>query len=484
MAGAIQGQGASGTGRGGGGGGLHFRAPPDVFADAAARTAFFALTANAAIYRQFANDKSLAIIIGTIAAPTGFQTYLGGSAVAYDDAQWIDRTDAVQSITPGPAGIYERSIHRNSSVAIAAAPVGGSINVATGVVTPPADWTYEATAPLAGEDTYRSTVSVNPDTQSGDIVPVWPVPIDIRGEVNVADIDARIAEPARAFKPKGTFDADRIPALIARDVEVTAAVDALKGGVDAAYDTLAELAAAAELAKLATRAEGGAAINLGNVAVTADRLTAVAPSGYSRYPKGTLLLFKIAVSGFPDSAASLSFYIGTDRYDLYGSSTGSIYFTSLEGDTYYLAVVDGAVQILGPGPEPPGSASPTRAGLMSAADKVKLDALIKGGAPAVGAHTRRAAISTDETLEQTEVDAGTTSTSQAITMPTWSGGRRYLYIGVPEDEGDITGVKAGSIDVFVAWERVDGVLFAHKWWKTIATQSDVASGSKYNITEA
>ena len=484
MAGAIQGQGASGTGRGGGGGGLHFRAPPDVFADAAARTAFFALTANAAVYRQFANDKSLAIIIGTIAAPTGFQTYLGGSAVAYDDAQWIDRTDAVQSITPGPAGIYERSIHRNSSVAIAAAPVGGSINVATGVVTPPADWTYEATAPLAGEDTYRSTVSVNPDTQSGDIVPVWPVPIDIRGEVNVADIDARIAEPARAFKPKGTFDADRIPALIARDVEVTAAVDALKGGVDAAYDTLAELAAAAELAKLATRAEGGAAINLGVVTPTSDRLTAVAPSGYSRYPKGTLLLFKASYGRLDSSwTGNLNFYIGTDQYDLVGDGTSDIRYSDLVADTYYLAVVDTAVQILGP-VKRPLDASPTSAGLMSAADKVKLDALIKGGAPAVGAHTRRAAISTDETLEQTEVDAGTTSTSQAITMPTWSGGRRYLYIGVPEDEGDITGVKAGSIDVFVAWERVDGVLFAHKWWKTIATQSDVASGNKYNITEA
>ena len=111
------------------------------------------------------------------------------------------------------------------------------------------------------------------------------------------------------------------------------------------------------------------------------------------------------------------------------------------------------------------------------------DANYSGGGPVVGDHTRRAAISTDETLVQTEVDAGTTSTSQELTMPTWVGGKRYLYIGVPSNEGDITNVKAGSFPVFPAWERVSGVLFGHKWWKTIEAQSDAASGSTYNITE-
>ena len=69
-------------------------------------------------------------------------------------------------------------------------------------------------------------------------------------------------------------------------------------------------------------------------------------------------------------------------------------------------------------------------------------------------------------------------------MPTWSGTRRFLYIGVPEAEGDVTGIATGGIDVFHAWERVTGVLFAHKWWKTINDQSDVASGAVYTITEA
>ena len=102
--------GRTGSGGAGGGGGLHFRSPPDVFANAAARTAYFGLTANATVYQDFAKDKSLAIIIGTIANPTGFQTYTGDSADSYADAQWLDRTDAVQSVTPGPQGIYERSI--------------------------------------------------------------------------------------------------------------------------------------------------------------------------------------------------------------------------------------------------------------------------------------------------------------------------------------------------------------------------------------
>ena len=314
--------GRTGSGGAGGGGGLHFRSPPDVFANAAARTAYFGLTANATVYQDFAKDKSLAIIIGTIANPTGFQTYTGDSADSYADAQWLDRTDAVQSVTPGPQGIYERSIYRNSSAIISVAPVGGSINVGTGVVTPPADWTFGPTAPLVGEDTYRSTVSVNPDSQSGDIVPIWSLPIDIRGSVNIADIDARISGPALAINPVGTFDDLRIPPGIARDSEVTAAI----AGIMAS-----------------------GAINLGIVTPTSDRLTAVAPSGYSRYPKGTLLLFKASYGQLDSSwTGNLNFYIGTDHYDLYGDGTSDITYGDLVADTYYLAVVDTAVQILGP----------------------------------------------------------------------------------------------------------------------------------------
>ena len=112
------------------------------------------------------------------------------------------------------------------------------------------------------------------------------------------------------------------------------------------------------------------------------------------------------------------------------------------------------------------------------------DANYSAGATPVGDHTRRVAISTDEILMQAEVDAGTSTTTERITIPVWSGGRRWIYIGVPEAEGDLIGVSSSGIDIFNAFERVTGVMFAHKWWKTINSQSDVASGAMYQITEA
>ena len=107
-------------------------------------------------------------------------------------------------------------------------------------------------------------------------------------------------------------------------------------------------AAAARVA-LGLSAGGGGAIDLGVVTPTSDRLTAVAPSGYSRYPTGTLLLFKAAYGQLDSSwTGNLNFYIGTDYYDLYGDGTSPITYDDLVADTYYLAVVDTAVQILGP----------------------------------------------------------------------------------------------------------------------------------------
>ena len=98
----------TGGGTGGGGGGLHFRDPVDVFANEAARTtAFSAGGTLVGEHVQFESDRSLAIVIGTIANPTQFQTYTGGTT--YDDDTWLDRADAVQGRTgatggAGPAG--------------------------------------------------------------------------------------------------------------------------------------------------------------------------------------------------------------------------------------------------------------------------------------------------------------------------------------------------------------------------------------------
>ena len=85
----------------GGGGGLHFRAPVDVFANTTERADYFTATATANDYLQFVSDRSLAIVIGTLAAGT-FWSYTGGAG-AYDDSLWLQRTDAVQGF-PGNDG--------------------------------------------------------------------------------------------------------------------------------------------------------------------------------------------------------------------------------------------------------------------------------------------------------------------------------------------------------------------------------------------
>ena len=97
---------------------------------------------------------------------------------------------------PGAQGIYEVEIFQNAAAA-PGAPTGGSVVVATGAVTPPAGWTANESQPATGEDTYRSRASINPAAQSGTVTPRWTAPVDIRADVDVTDIDARIKPYAR-----------------------------------------------------------------------------------------------------------------------------------------------------------------------------------------------------------------------------------------------------------------------------------------------
>ena len=91
---------------GGGAGGLSLRRPPDIFdaADlAACRTArdtFFGTAGNAAILAQYQNNSQLAIVLRPTGGDDVFETYLPGNVGAYDNANWVERTDAVQ----GPEG--------------------------------------------------------------------------------------------------------------------------------------------------------------------------------------------------------------------------------------------------------------------------------------------------------------------------------------------------------------------------------------------
>ena len=153
-----------------------------------------------------------------------------------------------------------------------------------------------------------------------------------------------------------------------------------------------------------------------------------------------------------------------------------------DGDAILVGLVSKRAALIGATfTGPTGGVAPV--GISDFITKEYADANYSAGATPAGDHTRRVAISTDETLDQSEVDAGTSTTTQRITIPTWSGGRRWIYVGVPEAEGDLIGVSASGIDIFNSFERVTGVMFAHKWWKTIGSQSDVASGAMYTITE-
>ena len=102
--------------------------------------------------------------------------------------------------------------------------------------------------------------------------------------------------------------------------------------------------------------------------------------------------------------------------------------------------------------------------------------------PDLGDHTRRAAISTDTTLEQTEYDNGTTSVTQDITIPTWTGANRYVFVGVPEAEDDITDIEQNGVSVFGGFEAAPD-FGSHKWWRTSAAQNIFASGVTYTLIQ-
>ena len=222
-----------------------------------------------------------------------------------------DRSFFIQLVWTGNASAFQR---RNAAGS-AWEDVTGIVRGQKGNPGPVTDLTSKITAEETARvaaDTTEATTRANADTALGkriDGLPATPTLADLGG-LTQAQVDARAV------------------------VRYTADEKTKLAGIAAGATT--------------TLAEGGV-INLGVVTPTSDRLTAVAPSGYSRYPNGTLLLFKAAYGQLDSSwTDSLNFYIGTDRYDLVGDGTSDIRYSNLIADTYYLAVVDGAVQILGP----------------------------------------------------------------------------------------------------------------------------------------
>ena len=94
-----------------------------------------------------------------------------------------------------------------------------------------------------------------------------------------------------------------------------------------------------------------------------------------------------------------------------------------------------------------------------------------------GSHTRRIARSTDETLSEAEVTAGMSSTTSTVMLAAWGQGvLEHIFLGVPEDEADITDVEINGVSAFNGYEPyVDGsddpiIVSAHKWWFTTDPQ--------------
>ena len=111
-----------------------------------------------------------------------------------------------------------------------------------------------------------------------------------------------------------------------------------------------------------------------------------------------------------------------------------------------------------------------------------LEYTFPSGTPPVGDHTRRAAISTDTVLDQTEYDDGTTSDDQDITIPVWTGANRYVFLGVPDDEDDITDIEQNGLSVFGGFEAAPD-FGSHKWWRTSASQNVFSSGVTYTLIQ-
>ena len=87
----------------------------------------------------------------------------------------------------GVQGVSYLRIYRRSATALTTAPVGGTVDVSSGTVTPPSGWSAPS-PPNGTDDLYFCETEFNPATQTADYTPVWNDPAVI-GEPGVDGID-------------------------------------------------------------------------------------------------------------------------------------------------------------------------------------------------------------------------------------------------------------------------------------------------------
>ena len=444
----------------GGGGGSGFSLGPaqNEFADDAARNTY--ATANATWLGLYNGNRAFWIRVGGAA---GIIQRRNSAGTAWENVTGIV---SGRDGNIGHQGRFEISIHTNSAAQpIPATPTGGTYALDTGVFTPPTGTTEGPTTPATGEDIWLSQAEIDPANQTGTVTPIWSEWVErshlsagitgltagtgltgggASGVVSVS-IDVAAADfPTIPVDKGGTGATDVAAARAALAVLTQAEVDAR---------AVARFTAAEKTKLSGLSVGGGAAVNLGTVTLSADRLTAAAPSGYSRYPDGTLLLFRVGTN--PDSSwtGNLLFYIGTDRYDLQGIGTGDVNYKDVPTDTTYLAVVHNAVQLLGPLGDAASLSGATFRGAARGIGPVgNTDFVTKGYADAnyggtptpVTAHDLIAGWSADTTITDAEITAGATSTTNSVVLPI-STGSLYMFVWRADaDGGDPSEVHIGA----------------------------------------
>ena len=80
----------------------------------------------------------------------------------------------------GPQGRFNLQIFRRDTVMPTEAPVGGSFNIDTGVLTAPDGWGTNPNIPGDG-DLYQARATIDPRTESGTVTPSWSVPFEAGG---------------------------------------------------------------------------------------------------------------------------------------------------------------------------------------------------------------------------------------------------------------------------------------------------------------
>ena len=100
----------------------------------------------------------------------------------------------------------------------------------------------------------------------------------------------------------------------------------------------------------------------------------------------------------------------------------------------------------------------------------------------------RLALSEDDILDVDEIQAGTTSGSEVIEAPS-ANLQSYVYIGVPDDTGDIEEITFGGFNRTSFYTKIIGTIndedgTPYKWWRSFNRQnSDVISGEEFSIRQ-